>query len=68
MARILDSGAILATLLLLTCSGCARRASLGEVPNSAGYTTNPDYNPNSPSLLQGLSDASINDWNFKSKF
>ncbi len=68
MARILDSGAILATLLLLTCSGCAAARRWGEVPNSAGYTTNPDYNPNSPSLLQGLSDASINDWNFKSKF
>ena len=67
MARMLRSLAMLALLALLTASGCGSRRQY-ERPtwSNTGYTSGPSDGGLLQGTAQGLSDASMSGWNFRS--
>jgi hypothetical protein len=66
MPRVIGRLMLLATLALWPCAGCASGGGHRWWGEPAGDITNPDYGTNS-TVLQGLSNASINDWNFRGR-
>jgi hypothetical protein len=63
--RMITPMTVLALLALISCSGCASgHPRSGPDAIYPGYMTSPSYEGESP-VVQTLSDASMNDWNFK---
>jgi hypothetical protein len=62
MARMLRPLAMSALLALLSCSGCSSWRQRQQA--AGGYTSN-SSSPGDGGIIQDLSDASINDWNFR---
>jgi hypothetical protein len=68
MARMPGPVSLLALLMLLSCSGCASWRERREAgADYTGLTTNP-YDNGNLGVGQTLSNASVNDWNFRGMF